>query len=291
MPNSKKQQIKQSFLSTFSEQYAALMPIVNSPMFAEKLADMFKLLIPTNNVMIISNPSKNLPILEYNDLPPENRASIANQYVNGTFLLDPFYLAARKQGKNGFFHLIDIAPDGFEDSEYYKTYFKHSGLSDECGYIIQLADHGEKFIIISLGQIAVSETFTDKHLKCMKDISPLIESLAKQHWLSGEHENETQFDVRQQLETALECFGKSMLTEREIQMVQMILHGYSSKAIAERFNISLETVKLHRKNAYAKLDLSSQGELFNLFINSLINNEHYEGGDPLISYFGLSVVV
>jgi len=67
-------------------------------------------------------------------------------------------------------------------------------------------------------------------------------------------------------------------------MVQMILHGYSSKAIAKRFEISVETVKLHRKNAYAKLDLGTQGELFNLFINSLMNIEHYDGGDPLISY-------
>ncbi|WOH36755.1 helix-turn-helix transcriptional regulator [Thalassotalea fonticola] len=291
MPSKIYQPISQSFLATFSEQIAALIPATKTPEFVEKLAAMFKLLVPTNNVMIISNPSKNLPVLEYNDLPPESRTSIVSEYVNGTFLLDPFYLAARKHGKQGFFHLKDIAPDGFEDSEYYKSYFKQSGLSDECGYIIQLADEGDKFIIISLGQIEVSETFNDVHLKCMADISPLIDSLVKQHWQNAEHEADAQFDVRQQLETALECFGTSMLTERENQMVQMILHGYSGKAIAERFHISVETVKLHRKNAYAKLDLSTQGELFNLFINSLINIEHYEGGDPLIAYFGSSVAV
>ena len=68
----------------------------------------------------------------------------------------------------------------------------------------------------------------------------------------------------------------------------MILKGYSSKAIAERFSISIETVKLHRKNAYAKLDLSTQGEVFNLFINSLIHIENYDGGDPLINYLSES---
>ena len=69
----------------------------------------------------------------------------------------------------------------------------------------------------------------------------------------------------------------------------MILQGYSSKAIAVRFKISVETVKLHRKNAYAKLDLGTQGELFNLFINSLMNIENYSGGDPLIPYHSTSV--
>ncbi len=42
--------------------------------------------------------------------------------------------------------------------------------------------------------------------------------------------------------------------------------GYSSKGIAERLGITLGTVKNHRKHLYAKLQINSQAELFNLFL-------------------------
>jgi len=67
-------------------------------------------------------------------------------------------------------------------------------------------------------------------------------------------------------------------------VVQLFLHGHSTKSIAERLSISPETVKLHRKNSYAKLDVSSQAELFHLFIDSLASIRSYQGGDPLIGY-------
>ncbi|MCF6192952.1 MAG: LuxR C-terminal-related transcriptional regulator [Kangiellaceae bacterium] len=276
-----------SFLSKFSLQIAKLLPHVKTDLFIPALVDMFKELVPTNNIMVIVYPSKSLPRIEYNDLPA-HRVSIVDKYVKGAFLLDPYYLAASKQEKVGFFHLSALSPDGFDESEYNQVYFKFCGLYDECGYIFQLDDEGKSFVNISLGRIDETETFCDNDLKRLSEITPLIEALVKCNWQAEEIETDHQPDLRKQLETALECFGTSILTERENQMVQMILHGYSSKAIAARFNISVETVKLHRKNAYAKLDLSTQGELFNLFINSLMNVKNYEDGDPLITYHSSS---
>lgn len=271
------------FLSTFSQHIASLLPHVKTDLFIPMLVEMFKELVPTNNIMVVAYPSKTLPRIEYNDLPA-HRVSIVDKYVKGAFLLDPYYLAASKQEKVGFFHLRSLTKDGFDESEYNRVYFQFCGLFDECGYIFQLDDSGKSFINISLGRIDETETFSQDDLQKLSEITPLIESLVKCHWQAEELDSENQPDLRKQLETALECFGTSILTERENQMVQMILHGYSSKAIAARFNISVETVKLHRKNAYAKLDLNTQGELFNLFINSLMNIKNYEDGDPLLTY-------
>ncbi|MFT5451577.1 MAG: DNA-binding CsgD family transcriptional regulator [Enterobacterales bacterium] len=273
-----------TFLAQFSIELANILPFARSDLFPAKFAAMFKILVPTDNVMIIAYPNRKLPVIEHNDLPPNDKTSIVGKFVAGAFILDPYYLAATKTAKRGFFHLSEVAPENFKESEYNQVYFKHSGLSDECGYLLRLGEEDNTFINISLGQISNGETFNAQHLQNLAEITPLIEAIAKYHWQADENDSDTQLDMRKQLETALECFGTSILTERENQMVQMILHGYSSKAIAERFGISVETVKLHRKNAYAKLDLGTQGELFNLFINSLMNIEHYEGGDPLISY-------
>ena len=40
----------------------------------------------------------------------------------------------------------------------------------------------------------------------------------------------------------------------------------ASISIATLLNISVGTVKVHRKNIYAKLEISSQSELFSLFL-------------------------
>ncbi|MBT6825500.1 MAG: helix-turn-helix transcriptional regulator, partial [Rhodospirillales bacterium] len=50
------------------------------------------------------------------------------------------------------------------------------------------------------------------------------------------------------------------------EVVSLILRGYSSISIGSMLDISVSTVKVHRKNIYAKLHISSQAELFSLFL-------------------------
>ena len=64
-------------------------------------------------------------------------------------------------------------------------------------------------------------------------------------------------------------FGGGCLTPRASEVVNAILHGNASKAIAALLGISVETVKLHRKNAYRKLGVRNQSELFYRFIQTL----------------------
>ena len=49
----------------------------------------------------------------------------------------------------------------------------------------------------------------------------------------------------------------------------MVLRGHSSNSIGRQFQITTGTVKIHRKNIYAKLGISSQSELFSHFISFL----------------------
>ena len=78
-------------------------------------------------------------------------------------------------------------------------------------------------------------------------------------------------NTRPQLLSALNRFGQNLLTKRECQVISQVLHGHSSKAIAAKYSISMETVKLHRKHAYAKLNIKTQAELFHLFLESLVS--------------------
>jgi DNA-binding NarL/FixJ family response regulator len=54
------------------------------------------------------------------------------------------------------------------------------------------------------------------------------------------------------------------LTEREYQMVEDILEGLSYKMIADRYELSINTIRKHLKKIYRKLNINSKGELFRL---------------------------
>ena len=136
-----------------------------------------------------------------------------------------------------------------------------------------------------MGRLGLTQRFNRTQLGILKDIEPIIESICNLQWGSKDKNiSDKTNELPGQLDSALKYFGTAYLTDRETQVVQLFLHGHSTKSIAERLGISPETVKLHRKNSYAKLDVSSQAELFYLFIDSLASLTSYSGGDPLVGY-------
>jgi two-component system response regulator NreC len=54
---------------------------------------------------------------------------------------------------------------------------------------------------------------------------------------------------------------EALLSDREKEIMQMLVEGYSNKEIAARLVVSLSTVHTHRSNLMRKLGLSSQHEL------------------------------
>lgn len=90
--------------------------------------------------------------------------------------------------------------------------------------------------------------------------------------------------MRERLHSALGAFVSSVLTRREQQVIELVPLGHSPRLVAEKQGISAETEKLHRKHAYAKLDISSQAELFYLFVEALASHTEHGSEDPLLSY-------
>ena len=70
------------------------------------------------------------------------------------------------------------------------------------------------------------------------------------------------------IEDALHRFGADLLTTREREVIHLVLRGHDTRSVAAQLEIAADTVKLHRKHAYAKLHVSSQGELFFQFLQS-----------------------
>ena len=268
-------------LDIFSGHLAKLIPATGSAEFPGMLVAMLRELVPVDDASVILYPERELPVVEYFEVHEDGGKSTLDVFVKGPFLLDPYYLAATADERTGVFRLRDLSPTGFKDSEYYKAWYRNCGYQDECGFVIPTS--GEGFVNIALGKTATRATFTKRELKILADIYPAVEALCQQHW-SERGSDDSGVNLRAQLHSALESFGSSLLTERETQVINLVLHGHSTKTVADKLSISMETVKLHRKHAYAKLEVSSQAELFYLFLDSLMSARDYEGGDTLVAY-------
>ncbi|MBN1648346.1 MAG: helix-turn-helix transcriptional regulator [Spirochaetales bacterium] len=60
------------------------------------------------------------------------------------------------------------------------------------------------------------------------------------------------------------AFSKYELSEREIEIAELLIKGITNKAIADTLFISVNTVKSHIKNIYKKLDVSNRLQIINL---------------------------
>jgi DNA-binding NarL/FixJ family response regulator len=57
---------------------------------------------------------------------------------------------------------------------------------------------------------------------------------------------------------------QTLLSERELEILQMVASGKSNRAVAEQLSISENTVKYHLKNILQKLGVSNRTEAVTL---------------------------
>ncbi len=62
----------------------------------------------------------------------------------------------------------------------------------------------------------------------------------------------------------------SALTPREREIVELVLKGYPTSLIAEKLALSRGTVKNHRRRIYHKLDITTERELFLMFLDAAL---------------------
>ena len=105
-------------LKDFSDKLAAIMPEIGSDRLPSLLLAMLKSLVPFDNALIIHYDRNETPSVHYNDIPPLERESQIDLFVNGAYLLDPFYRAAVDKKRSGLHRLSDLAGKGCVQVEY-----------------------------------------------------------------------------------------------------------------------------------------------------------------------------
>lgn len=201
-------------------------------------------------------------------------------YIAGTYILNPVYNAYLNGLKAGIYRLRELAPDAYFTSDHYRHFKVQQQVDEELGYrtygwpagmeevVVAVELPQDELAEISFYRLASLGGFSDADCEALRTIEPLIGAIYRRIWQHCRQDSKrdthwASFDL------LLGDFGKGKLSPRECDVAHLILKGHSGESISRNLGISVTTVKTHRQNLYAKLGLSTQQELFSLFLMSL----------------------
>jgi len=224
------------------------------------------------------------PRVLYHEIPAHALAGQVDQYLDGPYREDPFYQTSMQQPRAKIYRLSRITMGKLQESDYYRDYYGHTGTSDEAVYLSKLK--AGNVINLSMMRLPESGPFSEEEYETLYLLAEPVSQLIKTH---SEHNdfaasNLIQPGIDHQIDLAFRTFGASLLSPREKDVLELMLRGYGTDISAERLGIAVETVRRHRKSIYRKLDVSSQTDLFSLFLNSMSCLGEAGGNDPLSIY-------
>ena len=251
-----------------AESLAKAIDSIGKVNFLPHMLDYLRVDVPFVGVLLLILDENSRPFYIYDTIRTSYRINL-DMYLDGVYQLDPFYTRFCKQRRTSAMLIRDVAPDRFQLTEYYRRYYKNIELRDEMAIFIDLQDG--RFLFFSIGRRASESRFTRSHLKAITRDLDVIAALCRQHFCGPSYYQESlaSDQAEERLQFALERFGEEALTPREHEVAVCILKGHSSKSLAREIDISPETVKIHRRNIYRKLGISSQSDLFLKFLNTL----------------------
>jgi DNA-binding CsgD family transcriptional regulator len=259
-------------VKTSMEATGQLISSIGGDSFAHSLSNALREIAPFDFTVVYGYLGSARPLDLYDDFPRGKGKVFVEDYQEGPYLLDPFYLASTKPVESGLYRLRDLAPDRFYQSEYFRNYYVKTGLAEEIAFFINLPDAA--VVIVSL--MRTRKSFSAKEVRDLGRYLPVVLAACHKNWfelasqfgVSGSSERTGGRD--RSLELALQKFGKDLLTTREREVVEFTLKGHSAVAVGSILEISPGTVRIHRRNIYSKLRIRSQGELFSGFIKTLL---------------------
>jgi DNA-binding CsgD family transcriptional regulator len=226
------------------------------------------------------------PRVLYHEIPAPAVASQIDDYLDGPYREDPFFQTSMDRPKSRVYLLSRVTTGRLEESSYYNDYYSSTGTVDEAVYL-SLLSRGN-VINLSMMRLPKQGRFSDEEYQLLYSLAEPISSLLRIHseFDAFAVSNLIQPEIDGQIDLAFRTFGASLLSPREKDVLELMLRGYGTDTSASRLSIARETVRRHRKSIYRKLDVSSQTDLFSLFLNALSCLGEAGGDDPLKVYMG-----
>lgn len=241
------------------------------------LIDAASYVLPFEAAFCVVNRRHAAPIYLLDTFTDPSAKQAVQRYVAGTYLLNPAYNAFLAGLPPGLHRMRDLAPDHWGHVEEVEGFEVWPERDEEIGYRTHGWPPGCEELVLAMdlpgdimGEISFSRStslggFNDEAIAALRPFVPLISAVFRQIWTALQ----ANLTPPAAPEIRLEAFGRDSLSPREAEVVHMVLKGHSSHSIGEHLGISLATVKTHRQNAYAKLGIATQQELFSAFLRSV----------------------
>lgn len=235
---------------------------LNRPEFWSSLVRLLNEHVQVDNWVVLIFSNQQVQVVSLPEVADtEEVDAFIHRYVKGLYMLDPFYIADRENPQTGFFHMLDVAPEHFLETEYYHQYFEQYISVDEAQYNVKLDP--ERTLCVSFGS---NVRFTQEQITTLDIIKPWVTALMHQRMAFEVDVAKHPGEPAPWPET-IASLG-AQITVREKDVLKLLLSGFSNKEIAGKLSLSAETIKVHRRNIYAKLNIKSQSELFARFFTS-----------------------
>lgn len=188
-------------------------------------------------------------------------ARLESTYLEGAFRLSPFYGLHLRRAEEGLYRMRDIAPDAFQRSRFYVEYFEQTTIIDELAFTVWL---GEGLSMnMFLGRDGQSgRVFQPAEVAACQRLAAVVAALARAHWPAPRLASGPIEDTPALLAAAARRVHGFGLSPRQAEVALLILKGHSTLSIGLHIGLSPQTVKVFRKQLYARCGISSQAELF-----------------------------
>jgi DNA-binding CsgD family transcriptional regulator len=255
---------------------ASVVGHIGRPTLPETLDKALAEIVPFDLSAIFGFPFDSRPLLLHNGYQQHATLSALEAYLNGAYLFDPFYTACIRNFSSGVWRMRDLAPDEFFDSEFYSSREVHPCISMQAGSLVEeigflIPMEGGFNAVYSLMRSRGAQ-FSDKEMGKLQHAEPFVREIVRTHWRDA-YVNDAPLRLDDLMETAFASFCEDRLTYQQRRIVQFILRGNSNYAISKFLSITEGTVKLHRQNIYKRLNISSQRELFLLFVEKFLSQD------------------
>jgi len=205
-----------------------------------------------------------VPLEVYPELGERSDELLRQVYKLGMYAVDPVFSAFRKRF-TGCASIYELMPRGFEGSEYWSRFYASHDIVDQLIHFVPLT--AGRCVLAALHRTAEFGRFSDTELANQRSVFPVLAAAVRR--FDPFHPPADREDLAVRIESGLENFGVDVLTEREREVVAQMIQGHNTDSVAHQLGLSPDRVRLHRRKAYVKLRVRSQGELFYCFLESL----------------------
>ncbi|MCZ8335397.1 MAG: LuxR C-terminal-related transcriptional regulator [Rhodobacteraceae bacterium] len=241
---------------------------IDRPDFYASVANTIRTRISTRAVSAYVLSPDHPPEMRLQSIPAltlERRVLPLNAFQDWAYAYDPFYRHIVRSSQHGTFALSEVLTDDAESEIFRREFYHKVEGMDEIGVLVPLGQ--KRTLALYFVRPQGTRHFTQSEVGLVKDLTPILnECVALHESLRGKQVSPAGFNA--QWRRALEHFGRSVVTGREHQVLQMTLLGQTAQETADLTGLALGTVKNHRKAIYRKLGVQSLSELMAVFLRT-----------------------